>query len=204
VLLDDGFQHRRLTRDFDIVLLDASNPFGNYRMLPAGLLREPVRGLARADAIIITRSRPGERFELIEKVVRRISPESLLLRAGHRPLGFFDGDGKRSEAPRRAVGFCGIGNPSRFRIDLEAQGVQLVEFRPFRDHRRYDPAELAELEDLARRHDAALVTTEKDRVRIGHDASAGLLTLRIEAVIYEPEPLLNAILPLARKRSAPS
>jgi tetraacyldisaccharide 4'-kinase len=197
VLLDDGFQHRRLERDLDIVLLDASNPFGNYRMLPAGLLRESVRGLSRADVVVITRSGPDESFHLIERVIRNFAPEALLLRAGHRALGFHDAGGRPVETPARAVAFCGIGNPARFRADLVRAGVEVVEFRSFRDHRRYEAAELRELAALAGSRDLPLVTTEKDLVRIGEERSDhsldSLLTFRIEAEVYEPQALIRTI-----------
>lgn len=196
-VLDDGFQHRRLPRDLDIVLLDASNPFGNYRLLPAGLLREPVRALARADAVIITRSRPGESFSVIERVVRHHNRHAPLWRAGHRAVSFVDVAGGERQRPLRAVAFCGVGNPSRFRIDLEAEGIELVGFHAFRDHHVFRNTELAALEASARARGATLLTTEKDLVRLpsAFSVRAGLdlLSLRIEAVPFEPEPLLAAV-----------
>ena len=193
VILDDGLQHRQLARDLDIVLLDASNPFGNYRLLPAGLLREPISALGRAGAVVITRSRPGESFEVIERVVRHHNPAALLLSAGHRSLGFFDPQGTRVDPPRRAVAFCGIGNPNRFRIDLESEGVELEDFVAFRDHQVYTPRALSRLRRRVERSGAALVTTEKDLSRMGPDALRNgppLLVYRIEAELFEPRPLL--------------
>jgi tetraacyldisaccharide 4'-kinase len=198
VVLDDGFQHRRLARDMDIVLLDASNPFGNYRLLPAGLLREPVSGLARADLVLITRSRAGERLAVIERVVRHHNPVAPILRTGHRLVGFFDDRGSQVESPARAVAFCGVGNPSRFRIDLESTGVEVVGFRAYRDHHAYAREEIDELVRLARERDAVLVTTEKDRVRMPWKTGTRppgppVLTLHIEAQLFEPQPLLDAL-----------
>jgi len=197
VILDDGFQHRRLARDLDIVLLDSSNPFGNYRLLPAGWLREPIGSLARADIVVITRARPGERFELIRRTVRNLNADAPILSAGHRALGFFDLDGRVTETPRRAVAFCGIGNPTRFRIDLEHAGVEILEFRSHRDHHAYVTSEFAALEALARTHDAPLVTTQKDAVRLESltktDGAVPLLSFRITAEIHEPESLMNKV-----------
>jgi len=197
ILLDDGFQHRRLARDLDIVLLDASNPFGNHRLLPAGLLREPVSGLSRADVVLITRSRSDERFSIIERVVTHYCPGGLLLRAGHRGVGFFDAEGRQVPRPERAAAFCGIGNPNRFRIDLESEGLVLTSFREFRDHRHYSNAEVEGLSAMAARHHVPLITTEKDHVRMVADGQIEslpqLLTYRIEAEIHDCEPLLQRI-----------
>lgn len=204
-ILDDGFQHRRLARDLDIVLLDAGSPFGNDRLLPAGPLREPVSGLARADIVLITRADAGERPTEIERVVRRFNPGAPILRAGHRSLGYRDPSGADVPAPARAVAFCGIGNPDRFRSDLEADRVEVLELHAYRDHHRYRAGEISALARRAAEHGAALVTTEKDLARLDppllRAAGAPVLALRIEAVIHDPEPLLEA-LRLTRSRSA--
>jgi tetraacyldisaccharide 4'-kinase len=202
-LLDDGYQHRRLARDLDMLLLDAGDPFGNYRLLPVGPLREPLHELRRADLVLITRSRADESFPVIERIVRRHNPGAALLRAGHRVTGFVDHDREPLETPRRAVAFCGIGNPERFRLDLLAQGVELVEFRIHPDHHPYTVAEISELSELARHSDAVLVTTEKDLSRLAWSGEAvtgaPLCALRIEAEPYEPESLLRAVREAAQK-----
>lgn len=197
-ILDDGFQHRGLARELDIVLLDAGNPFGHDRLLPAGLLREPVRGLKRADVVLITRSDPDDAIATIEKAIREHNTRAPILRAGHRALGLFDGRGEAADPPRRAVAFCGIGNPDRFRVDLESQGLELVAFRAHRDHHPFAAHEIAELHALAAEQRAALITTRKDRTRIGGELSNGLddpplLTLEIEVQIHDPGPLCDAV-----------
>lgn len=189
LVLDDGFQHRRLARDLDLVLLDASNPFGSYLMLPAGRLREPIEGLARADVAIVTRAHRGDRFPIIERVVRNHNPDAPILTAGHRGLGFVRGS-EPVDAPRRAVAFCAIGNPRRFRIDLEALGVEIVEFRAFRDHHRFREREWSALRARAAETGAALVTTEKDRARMEPDGPPEEpLVYRIEVDLHDPAPL---------------
>jgi len=197
VLLDDGFQHRRLARDLDIVLLDADDPFGGGRLLPAGLLREPPDSLRRADLILVTRDPTPELLRSIQAETRRHNVAAPLLRAGHRTVGFFDGAGRPLPGPARAVGFCGIGNPDRFRADLEASGLELVGFVPFSDHHVYSTAELSDLARRARDGDADLVTTEKDLARLGGavDSPDGFepAVLRIEARIPEPGTLIQAI-----------
>src|SRR5262245_27319852 len=137
VVLDDGFQHRRLARDLDIVPLDAAGPFANYHLLPAGPLREPISGLARADVVVITRSRPGESFVVLERVVRRYNARCPILRSANHRIGFVDAAGTKCPRPARAVAFCGIGNPASFLVDLEAEGVEIAGFHPFPDHHRF-------------------------------------------------------------------
>lgn len=197
VILDDGYQHRRLARDLDIVLLDAGNPFGTGRLLPAGILREPLAGLRRAGVVLVTRSRSGERFPSIERTLRRFNPSAPLIPAGHRRVGFVDRLGGPVERPRRAVAFCGIGRPGPFRADLLEEGVELVDFRVHPDHHPYSETEMREMRELAQRGGAALVTTEKDLVRLGPSAEWSgppeLSALRIEAEIHEAGPLIDAI-----------
>ena len=190
LVLDDGFQHRRLARDCDLVLLDARDPFGSTRLLPSGPLREPFGSLARADAVILTRSRAGEPFPFLERVIRRYAGDVPLMRAGHRRAGFVDAEGLPGTAPARAVAFCGIGSPDEFFLDLAREGVEVVAERRFHDHHRYREVDLREIAELARAHEAVPVSTEKDLARL-QEASRlpGLLALRIEAEPHEPERL---------------
>jgi len=197
VVLDDGFQHLRLGRDLDLVLLDAHSPFGNYRLLPAGSLREPASGLGRADVVLITRSRSEENFEVLERVVRRYHPDVPILRSGHRCSGFFDPDGNAVDPPARVVAFCGIGNPEAFVTDLESQGVEVAAFRPFRDHHAFSDDDWKALVETARAHDATLLTTEKDLVRLTPglraSAEATVVAMRIEAVVHDADSLLEHV-----------
>ena len=202
VVLDDGFQHRRLARDLDLVLLDARDPFGAYRLLPSGPLREPVASLARAHAVLVTRSRPGEPFPFLERVIRRHAGDLPVLRAGHRTAGFVDARGNAQPPPARAVAFSGIGSPDAFLADLLGEGVEVAAERRFPDHHRYRDAELAEIEALARTHGAVPVATEKDLARLPEPPPLpGLLALRIEAEPHEPERL-RALLRAALRGNA--
>lgn len=200
VVLDDGFQHRRLARDLDLVLLDVRDPFGGYRLLPAGPLREPVSSLRRADAAILTRSRPGEPFPVLERVIRRHVAALPVLRAGHRVAGFVGPQGEARPAPERAVAFCGIGHADAFFVDVSRAGTEVVAWRSFPDHHRYAPSDLAAIAALAARHGAVPVTTEKDLCRLdGQAPIADLLALRIDALPHEPGHLL-ALLRTALQR----
>lgn len=205
VILDDGFQHRRLGREFDLVLLDATSPFGNYHLLPAGTLREPVSGLRRASAVLITRARRAESLVVIEKVVRRYNPTAPILRAGTRRVGFFDVEGRPVPRPGRAVAFCGIGNPGAFAGDLETEGIEVVALRLFPDHHAYGLAEWRDLASLAREHEAMLLTTEKDLVRLPRDLDTTEpqpVALRIEANIHDREDLTSLVLACLTRAAA--
>jgi tetraacyldisaccharide 4'-kinase len=202
-VLDDGFQHRRLARDLDIVSLSAERPFGNGRLLPAGPLREPGTSLRRADLIVFvggdgTDPTPEE-FSALGLV-----PRFGILRARRRPVGFAGASGEPAPRPERAVAFCGIGDPSSFRRAMESLGVALAEFVGFPDHHRFSGAEIAALLDRARREEAPLVTTEKDLARL-HDHLRGsplaerLLALRIELEFSDPAPLARALEETLRK-----
>jgi tetraacyldisaccharide 4'-kinase len=197
VVLDDGFQHRRLARDLDVVLVDGSNPFGNGKTLPAGILREPLEGLARADLLIVTRTPPSLRRPELESEIRRYRPEGPLLYAGHEASGFVGASDEPAPAPRRALAFCGIGNPDSFRGDLVARGVEVVGFDAFPDHHPYRDDELRALAAKARGLDASLVTTEKDLARCTLPGGAAhevpLLALRIDAVVHDRGTLLDRL-----------
>ena len=175
VVLDDGFQHRRLARDLDVVAVDATDPFGCGRLFPRGLLREPLRGLARARAVVLTRSsavdaeRRGAMRAAIFAACRQAAP--VWAEADHRAVGLRDADGVTRPLAdlhgRRIFAFAGIGNPAAFRATLVAHGAEVAAFRPLPDHHAYTEADLASLacEAAGARADLA-VTTLKDLVKI--------------------------------------
>ena len=206
VLLDDGFQHRRLARDLDIVLLDAVRPLGNGRLLPRGPLREPVDALRRADVVVATRADTSFDPAEIRRIVAAHRPGIAVVRSSHRRIGFVDLDGRMVHAPRRAAAFSGIARPAAFRADLEAEGVEVVTARTFTDHHAYTTREMIALCDAARASGTQLVTTEKDLARLSgallpRDAEAPI-ALRIEAVIHDPEPLVDAVARALARRAA--
>jgi tetraacyldisaccharide 4'-kinase len=202
VLLDDGFQHRALGRDLDVVLLDRTRPFDLDRVLPSGSLREPASSLARADWIIITRSASPRGAERLHDAIRASNPSARILHADHSAAGFIDAAGVAVPQPSRAVAFCAIGNPQRFRTDLERLGVSIAAFHAFLDHRSIDASMLGKLQRQAKKESATLVTTEKDLARIGlEDASrVGLLVLTIRTVVPQGEQLIEAIEQIASGR----
>jgi tetraacyldisaccharide 4'-kinase len=173
IVLDDGFQHRRLARDLDIVLLDALEPFGLECLFPRGLLREPVGSLKRADLVVLSRA------DLVPEAVRAAFRDAAERKAGplrwvearHAPRDLVDGDGRSSTlqeiAGKSVAAFCGIGNPEGFRRTLLPLCAELVDFRVFADHHPYSAADVGSLESWARECGANLVlTTQKDLVKL--------------------------------------
>jgi tetraacyldisaccharide 4'-kinase len=176
VLLDDGFQHRKLARDLDIVLIDALDPFGGGEAFPLGRLREPVSGIGRAGIVLITRSAFSDLAEAIEREVRRWNANAPIFRASVKPIAWVDyrtGARHAPDAPpfARAGAFCGLGNPQSFRRTLERLGVQPVDWVEFEDHHRYRPHEVRRMiqHQISLGADAML-TTEKDAINLS-DAS---------------------------------
>jgi len=190
VILDDGFQHRRLARDLDIVVLDGRAPFDGGSVLPRGSLREPPASVARAQLVVLTRLRAGDPAADAIQAVRAAGYSGPIVRAGHRAIGFMDAAGADCAPPKRALAFCGIGDPGLFRDDLAEAGVATAGFHAFRDHQPYSVAGWEALVEEAKTHGVPLVTTEKDLSRL--EAAAGeslaraeLLVLRIETVSWD-------------------
>jgi tetraacyldisaccharide 4'-kinase len=177
VVLDDGFQHRRLHRDLDIVLIDITNPWGYGHLLPRGLLREPASALRRANLVMLTRVDQGDAatLERVRDEVRRAADVPIvevafrptLVVSLHRETASVD-----SLAGQPLAAFCGIGNPAGFRQTLRAAGYSLEEHHlvRFRDHHHYTPADWQKLTQQAHTLGAAaLVTTQKDLVKLNPD-----------------------------------
>lgn len=179
-ILDDGYQHLRLRRDLNILLLDAGNPFGNGWTLPAGLLREPPSAVRRADLVIYTRS--DSSMDL--KKPRDIPA----CRSFHRLAGFVPLAGGTPApfsllAGKRGVACAGIGDPEAFFAALLEEGLEIVSTLAFRDHCGYDQSELGEIRRaLAETGARYLITTEKDAVKL---ASAGPLPAECYAAVLE-------------------
>jgi tetraacyldisaccharide 4'-kinase len=176
-LLDDGFQHWPLLRDLDIVAVDALDPFGGGCVIPRGRLREPLEGLSRAHAFVITRCIPGLRTAAIETVIRRYNPHAPIFKSFVRPVEWVDvRSGRRLPvAPipfNRVAAFCGLGNPAGFWRTLEECGLEIAFRWSFPDHHAYRTFQLARLVRQAVSAQAqALVTTEKDFMNFPFDIS---------------------------------
>jgi tetraacyldisaccharide 4'-kinase len=166
-VLDDGFQHLELSRDADIVLVDATDPFGGGNVLPAGRLREPLQALRRASIVVITRSVQAP-SPAIEAIIRRHTSSPIfyastrlesVLRVPRFDVALPRQDWQKS----RVLAFCGIGNAAAFFEDLRNWGFRVAQQRSFADHHTYTAREASELELAASNCGAdALVCTEKD------------------------------------------
>jgi len=179
-VLDDGFQHRQLARDVDIVLIDSTNPFGGGHLLPLGRLREPRSGISRADIIVITRS---EHSPAIEAAVQHDSRAPIFYARPYlESVHSINGGAAASEYPsndlskdpatraQKLFAFCGIGNPSAFLADLRDWGFQVAGHKFYRDHHRYSPRDLDEIQAEARKAGAlSLICTEKDIFNLPRD-----------------------------------
>lgn len=177
IVLDDGFQHIRLERDLDIVLVDYNDDPENDMLLPAGRLREPLSALNRAKVVVITKvpqNPDEERLENLQKVISkyahraeisaaRFVPKRLRTAGGVAPLEQLKG--------QRVIAFCGVARPEGFAATLNQLGCTVIELKGYSDHHWYTPDELKSLEQLMRNSNAAsVVTTEKDMVKIApHD-----------------------------------
>lgn len=200
-ILDDGFQHLQLARDVDIVLIDATNPFGGGHVLPAGRLREPRTALERADIVVITRS---SHAPAIESAIGRDSEAPIFyarakleaVRAPLRPELT-----EREARGERLFAFCGIGNPSAFIADLRDWGFQIAGHKFFPDHHRYSAAEIAEIEAQARTAGATgLICTEKDSFNFsGASFSLELWVCTISLHVDGEEDFWRAVMEKARK-----
>ena len=165
-VLDDGFQHRRAARDVDIVCIDATDPFGGGELLPAARLREPLDGLRRADAIIITRADLADTAETMARV-RELAPNAKVFKARNRITKFTTPEGSDAPRPTSSFAFAGLGNPDQFALQLKNEGLDIAGFRAFPDHYRYRQSDVNEMELAAKGAGAeCLLTTGKDAVKL--------------------------------------
>jgi tetraacyldisaccharide 4'-kinase len=173
-LLDDGFQHRRLARDFDVVLVTPED--ARDRLLPTGRLREPLAALQRADAIVLASGATQEAFPLTGKVVWRV-------RRGITP----------TSVPPRPIAFCGIARPQSFMLQLRKAGIEPAAEAVYRDHHAYTEADIRELLALRAKSEAGgFITTEKDAINLGAYFSA-LQPLAVIPVKMELVDAANAV-----------
>ncbi|HID23054.1 MAG TPA: tetraacyldisaccharide 4'-kinase, partial [Planctomycetaceae bacterium] len=173
-VLDDGFQHWQLARDLDIVLIDATNPFGNGHLLPRGVLRETVPALRRAHVVVTTRVDLVEpcRVEQIERKVKAVHPQVVTARTSCQAVRVRALDTKApvstaSLRGRRAFLVAGIGNPVSFRLLAERLGVDVAGMRVFPDHYAYQASDVERLRAMAQKAGSEyILLTQKDSVKL--------------------------------------
>ena len=187
IVLDDAYQHLKLKRDINLVLLDHDRPFGNSHLLPRGILREPLDALARADACILTRSPQGADLEVFSNrsKLKSVLPQIPVFSSYHAPYFYLIKSGDRTplndisefltspELDRvkqnKVYGFSGIARNDAFQHTVGKTGFNAVGYHEFDDHHRYSATDLEDIVQTAKRAGAnCLISTEKDHARIAH------------------------------------
>jgi len=191
IVLDDGFQHIRLHRAMDIVLVDAAEPFGSGKLFPAGILREPLTALKRAHAILITRADRSDLSSLKEALRRNTAAP--LFTSSHVPLDLVNivTNETRPLSSLRGTtvfAFSGIARPASFLSLLESLGAEVKSSCTYPDHHGYDKNDLANIfRQAADEQVNMIITTEKDSVRLHSLRPEGIWALRITLKVVESE-----------------
>ncbi|MFQ5685426.1 MAG: tetraacyldisaccharide 4'-kinase [Candidatus Scalindua sp.] len=193
LLLDDGFQHLKLKRDLDIVVIDSLNPFGGENLIPRGSLREPLKNLGRADLFIISHCNHSKELTIksIYTKLNYVNNDAPVCESIHRPVhieSITDGSIRGPEwlKGKRIYGLSAIGNPESFTYTLKGLGADLIKHRKFRDHHNYNRGEIGYVVSEARSLGAdAIVVTQKDIVKIRKMdiKDFNILSLKIEMQI---------------------
>jgi tetraacyldisaccharide 4'-kinase len=185
LVMDDGFQHRKLKRDLDIVTIDATCPFGCERILPAGLLREPLTTLKRAHIAVITRSDllSQDKLKEIEEKIQCFNPDIIITKAAYKHPGAIAIKGTMltiEELKEKSIfAFCGIANPNAFFTSLEKMGMNLLGSKIYNDHHNYSDEDISDIYEEARYLGAELILlTQKDWVK------TALLAQKNEDIIF--------------------
>ncbi len=207
LFLDDGFQHLQLRRDFDLVLIDALHPFGGGELMPLGRLREPLEGLARASAFVITRADEAPNTKAIAAALRNYNASAPIFSARTVACKWREADGSEFDIDlfaelaedMRAIAFCGLGNPNAFWRTLRQVGIDPVASYDFEDHHQYTPTEIRRLARHARDIGAgSLLTTAKDAVNLAPEfpeiiGSLKLYWLEVRTEIENDQKLVALI-----------
>lgn len=210
LILDDGFQHLSLKRDLDIVLIDSTNPLGNGRLVPRGILREPLRALGRADCFVLTKA-AGIDTEPLRGRLRELKPQAEIVETIHQPLYLEECSSGQREKPDFIRGkavhvVSAIARPESFEEAVERLGGQIHRRVRFSDHHRFTQQEIEDiLEQASADHADAVVTTQKDAVRIPAISSraVSLYFLRVAIEVTKGnENLAEWVLRLSQARSA--
>ncbi len=196
VVLDDGFQHLRLARDLNIVIIDTLNPFGYEHMVPRGMLREPLKELRRADMIILTHADQctPDKIRFIVDRLHEFAGYIPVIETIHKPT-YLESvkDAKLLDINylkgKRVFAFCAIGNPLSFRKSIEGLGAELLGLRIFPDHHHYTSSELIALnKEMGGIQPDAIIITQKDKVKIRDNSDIWdfpLWTLKMEICIVK-------------------
>ena len=198
LVIDDGYQHLQLTRDLNIAIIDATNPWGEGKQLPYGMMREPRSGLSRADCVVITRAGKESDPAILKGEINRFTAAPIFTSRMQTSLV------RRIDAiqptevtaiTQPLAAFCGVGNPSSFFNHLRREGFILAHTHAFPDHYKYQQVDLDNLCKAAETAGASsLITTAKDAVKLGEFSfELPCYVLEIEVVIDQQETLIDLI-----------
>ncbi|MFP4522306.1 MAG: tetraacyldisaccharide 4'-kinase [Fibrobacterota bacterium] len=192
VILDDGFQHRKIHRDLNILLLDSKKPSAGG-LLPSGRLREPFDGIKRADLVIFTRHTGLPDSSRVE-MVKKTSPEARVFFASHETAGFFGIDGIEKKAPESASIFSAVASPDSFESSVRGQGIKIKNKLFLRDHSFLEGGVLKKLNDML--SEGPVVMTQKDAVKIPEklSGSKNIYVLKIRFKIQNSSEFRNTVL----------
>ncbi len=201
LILDDGFQHRQLARDLDILTIDATQPYGTGALLPVGTLREPVSALQRADILLLTRTDAvGTEIANLKAELKRIAPNTPILESIHQPTSLYwlNQPDNHSMIPidnlsgKRLIAVCGIGNPNVFVATLQKYNPEVVELFAYPDHHVYTESDLLQIQHQMKRCETEwVVTTQKDEQKLASlSPELPIVVLAVELVITDGEAVL--------------
>ena len=185
-ILDDGFQHLRLYRDLNVLLIDVTNPFGGDYLPPLGRLRESLAGIRRADVVLLTRTQPGHEYKNLVEQVRCYKALPCLRVTQRLLVSSVSGDSKLPRLEQTAaLAFAGIAHPAQFFDSLRREGMRLIRTMSFPDHHRYTARDVKQIKArcLEQRIET-VVTTEKDAENLA-GATLDPLRLIIVKVVFE-------------------
>lgn len=201
LLLDDGFQHQRVCRNLDILLLDSRLGFGDGHLLPRGPLREPLKGIRRAHMVVLTKMEGATECGALEETIHRLYPQAELYYSHYEPTGLVGPEGEREDVSvlrgKRVFALSGIADPRYFVRLLSRCGAVLCGEAIFPDHHTYKVSDLTCLEEKVNCCDY-LVTTEKDMVKLVRFSPfpVPLRALRVEMRLYPEASFFERILSL--------
>lgn len=198
VILDDGLQQWRIKKDLEIVVVDAVNPLGNRKLLPRGILRQPVFTLKKADVFILTKTDLGPDIKRIKHYLKGINPLAEVFESVHRAAGFYKlGEGHNMFDAhmlegRTVTAFSGIGDPDYFENTLSKLGVNIGLSFKFPDHHNYSQKDLSRIiAESAGKNIGAIVTTQKDAARLNardlYTRGIPIFVLRVKLAIIKDE-----------------
>ncbi len=198
-VLDDAFQHQKVKRDLNIVTIDATNPFGNGKTLPSGILREPLENLKRADLIVITRANLSDEIENLKSKIEQYNSKSPILVSENKVSNLIelkkfhaktqissDSKIKDQRSKIKFAAFCALGNPENFFEQLQREDFNLVETEKFPDHHFYTQKDIEKIEQKALKKNADyFLTTAKDAVKLKN------LKFRLPCYVVENKLIFN-------------